>query len=106
MLYASPTAPERSLSYVDLGQVRNVDVGFREIHWTSVRATEVVRAQNWSLRVSIYAPTPVTFGISRMYQQLFGGQEFADVFVSEDRQVALDWLGLSDIPAPLRATPA
>lgn len=98
LLYAAPEPPERRWTYVDLGQVSAVDVGFREIHWISIRSADIVRRAGWHLRISIHAPTPVTFGVSRMYQQLFGSNDFAEVFVSENPQEALDWLDLPELP--------
>lgn len=103
-LYDSPEPRLRHRTYVDLGDVTSVDVGFREIHWLSVRVTEVTQRQHWFVRVSIYAPSQVTFGLSRMYQQLFAQHDNAEVFVSDERAAALGWLDLPDAPGmPRRA---
>lgn len=101
-LYVSPEARLRHRTYVDLGEVTSVDVGFREIHWLSVRAGEVVQQLDWIVQVSIYAPSQVTYGLSRMYQQLFGQNDNAEVFVSEERAAALGWLDLRDLPSNSR----
>lgn len=97
-LYLADRAPSRSRTLVDLALVNHCDIGFREIHWLSVRSTEVVRRRKWTLNISMHAPSAVTFGLSRMYQQLFANEDRTTVAVSENRAEALQALGLDVWP--------
>lgn len=93
-MYRSSLAPSHSRSLVDLGDVTACDIGFREVHWHCVRSTELLRCRNWTLAIAIHAPTAVTYGIARMYQQLFENAPKVTVAVTETRPSALESLGL------------
>jgi hypothetical protein len=41
-------------------------------------------------RIAVYAPTPATFGLARMYEQVSGDRRHVSVF--SDRGKALAWL--------------
>ena len=49
-----------------------------------------MRARNDTNRVAFVAPTPVAFGLARMYQIISGGEDRMQIF--PDRDTALAWL--------------
>jgi len=87
--------------FTDLADVKEVEVGFREIHWHAVRIQDLLRLQSARVTVSIHAPGTLSFGVSRIYQQVIDPDGPMQVYVSDAREEALAALNLPEIPAEL-----
>jgi hypothetical protein len=78
------TAAERPTQrlFVDL-QRANLGLPYLDIEWFA-------KLERPCARVAIYAPRPVAFGVSRIYQMLSSSSGALAIF--SDREKALEWL--------------
>lgn len=81
-----PTFPE----IVDLSQASKISVGQPTIRQLAQTAVQV-HADTVGTKVAIYAPTDLTFGLSRMYSVFVGASP--DLYrVFRERDAAVAWL--------------
>jgi hypothetical protein len=95
----SPEAPGKN--FTDLADVAEVEFGFRELHWHSLRLQDRLRSCNQRLLDSVHAPGGVSFGLARIYQQVVDPEGPLQVHVNEERGQALAALALPHIPEEL-----
>ena len=89
----------RSRAFVDLSDMHDSEVGFREILWFTHHAGEARKHRTKSVHVAIHAPGGLAFGIARIYQQLMEIHANFEVLVTADRRAAMKWLGLPEAVA-------
>lgn len=77
---------------VDLSALRGSSAGFSEIR-DALSMFERTQAQmNAPLRISVFAPTDLGFGLSRMFETMASMSAFVDARVFDNRDDARNWL--------------
>ncbi len=84
----------------DLSAVTGTDIGFAETYALfSMFLRHYTQAGN-HLRIAVYAPDPVSFGIARIFQNLAESSDAIDVALFDRPDAARDWaLHAADAPA-------
>ncbi|MBW4981340.1 hypothetical protein KZZ07_02200 [Mameliella sp. CS4] len=95
----APEAPSKN--FTDLARIKDVEFGFKELHWHSLRLQERLRSRNQRLIDSVHAPDGVSFGLARIYQQVVDPDGPLQVHVHDERKQALAALALPHIPEEL-----
>lgn len=101
LLHADAVQTPPCRIFTDLAEVSIIDFGFSEIHWHVQRLQEQLRARNMSQVDSVHAPGSVVFGLARIYQQVADPDGPLQVYVHEQRDMALSVLGLDHVPEEL-----
>ncbi|CUH79508.1 hypothetical protein [Tropicibacter naphthalenivorans] len=89
--------------FIDAKNCHDTELVFADILRIRAMTVACLQRENIQLRVACHAVNDVLFGVSRMYEQVLNTTEWAEVYVSRNRQQALDWLGQPD---PAILTPA
>lgn len=99
-LYDTPSSTVHVRTFIDLSTVVQSEVSFSDILGFVARVRETRRMDlTVAAKVVLYAPTSLTFGTARMYQQLAEAEVGLSVFVSADLREALDCIALDALPA-------
>ena len=73
----------------DLSEVTEIDIDFDQMRNVLRNVNTVYQPFPTPTRISFYAPSDLTFGMARMFQQLAEQQEGANAFVSRTQAEAL-----------------
>lgn len=92
------TGQQRGNVLVDMADVDSFDYGFKELHWHIMRVQDILHGRDDTMVVSFYAPTQLTFGMARIYQQVADVDGPLQVHVSDTRDIALAVLNLPSLP--------
>lgn len=87
--------------FTDLSRITGIGFDFSQMTGVVDRMTNIIGRQQKTHRFAVFAPTELSFGVARMYEQSVQ-KDGVLVFVSKDRQEALAWLGMPELPEALR----
>lgn len=87
--------------FFDLRDVTGISFGFTEVLATNEAASSAVEQSGRPMKVACHAVKEVSFGVARMYEQLMTSSGNGEAMVTDNRDEALEWLGLPSIPAAL-----
>ena len=96
--YGTGGEPVGRRSFVDLETVETVGITFSDMNSATQTAVENLTAKSVRIRLAVFAPTEVTFGIARIYQTLMDNSGMAETLVTRDRREVAPFLGLAALP--------
>ncbi|MFT6222397.1 MAG: hypothetical protein ACJA1F_000232 [Paracoccaceae bacterium] len=82
--------------YISLEKVTEIDLDFAKV--TALRSLTESRSKGSQRlpKITLFAPTDMTFGMARMYETLLNQGDVAHAEVFSDEQQCFAWLGLSE----------
>jgi len=90
----------------DFRLAEQIDLGFTEMVPIAENSKKLGWGRELPTKMAFVAPTPVTFGMARMFQSLMAGQDRIAIEICKTIDAAVDFLGLPEEARALLANPA